>query len=408
MTRRGWVLVAISTLIIGMSLGVSASAANSSPTRVSESAPLPALSPLQATVIAPPTPVLGTDKRQHLVYEIALLNVTPFTDRIDRVEVLNGSDRSVLATYAGAEAVRRITSNAVETHKPTNVLQASQGGVIWLDVSFRAHAKIPRLLIHKIVSTVMLEPKAKQFTTSGARSVVDSRPPVVLGAPLIGSGYVDANGCCGESPHTRALLTIDGTRYLAQRFAIDWVRIDRQGRSFVGSSTKNKSWLIFGDPIVAAGSGGVVGVLNNLPENTPPTPLANLTAQNALGNHVIENLGGGRYALYAHMQPGSVAVKVGQRIHRGELLGRVGNTGSSTAPHLHFHVTDGPDAVASEGKPYVFDNFRLTAKVLNLDAFARDDDPEPAALGPAAQPQLRRHQLPLTADVVTFSSRSRK
>ena len=165
---------------------------------------------------------------------------------------------------------------------------------------------------------------------------VSSRSPLVLGPPLHGARYLDINGCCGESAHTRALLPIDGQRYLPQRDAIDWLRLDSHGRSRVGDPSKNESYVIFGDPVIAAGSGVVIDTRNDLPENIPPHPLANLNVQNVLGNHVTEALGGGRYAAYTHLQPGSVVVHVGQRVHRGELLGRVGNTGSSTAPHLHF------------------------------------------------------------------------
>lgn len=75
--------------------------------------------------------------------------------------------------------------------------------------------------------------------------------------------------------------------------------------------TKNESDPIFGDPVVAVASGVVVDTRNDLPENTPPHPLPNLIVQNALGNNLIEDLGGGRYAVYAHLQPGRVAVQVG-------------------------------------------------------------------------------------------------
>jgi Peptidase family M23 len=364
--------------------------------------PLPSFSALAAHVIAPPTPVLGTDKRQHLVYEISLLNVTPVPERVDRVQVLDAANRAMVASYAGPHAIRQIMSNAVMVHNPTDTLPSSGSGVLWLDVSFPAGARVPTHLTHRITATAMTHP-AQQLTTNGPRTRVSARAPVALGPPLIGNGYVDVDGCCGQSAHTRALLTVDGQQFLAQRYAIDWVRIDRRGRDFTGTPARNRNWLIFGDPIIAAASGVVVGVLNTLPENTPPHPLAHLTPQNALGNHVIEDLGGGRFALYAHMQTGSVAVKVGQRIQRGEFLGRVGNTGSSTAPHLHFHVTNGPDVIASNGEPYVFSHFTRTGEVENLNAFLADVNPEPARVGPVQPPAVRRDQLPLQADVITFT-----
>jgi hypothetical protein len=407
MNRRFALAAAVGALAVGVGLAPLASAAGGSQPQTAQSGQsvqaaqsLPTLTALAAQVDNPPNPVLGTDNRRHLVYEIALINPTPFVQRVDRVEVLDAAHRA-LASYSGPTAVRSVLTLAGDSHAGLDVLPASASAMVWLDVSFAANARVPSRLVHRIDSTLMTSP-ARHFTLNGASTAVSSRAPVGIGSPLVGARYVDANGCCGESPHTRALLTLDGKRYLAQRFAIDWVRIDGTGRAFVGDKTKNEDWLVFGDSVAAAGSGVVVDVLNTLPENTPPTPLANLTAQNALGNHVIENLGGGRYALYAHLQTGSVAVRVGQRLHRGQFLGRVGNTGSSTAPHLHFHVTDGPDVLASNGVPYVFDSQTLTGRVLNLDAFASDENPQPAQVGLATPPFLRRNQLPLQTDVVTL------
>ena len=242
----------------------------------------------------------------------------------------------------------------------------------------------------------------REIAWVGAGTRVDRTAPVVISPPLKGIRYYDGNGCCGTSPHTRAMLTIDGERLLAQRYAIDWVRFDDQGRWVVGDPTVNENYIVFGDPIYAVAPGRVVSVLTDLPENTPPTPLADLNTQNALGNHIIQDLGGGRYALYAHMQPGSIpaGIGVGSRLARGQAIGRVGNTGSSTAPHLHFHISDGPDAVGSQGRPYVVDGFTFTNTVRNPDAVG--DELAVADLAPATPPGRRTRQLPLTGDVVDF------
>jgi murein DD-endopeptidase MepM/ murein hydrolase activator NlpD len=148
--------------------------------------------------------------------------------------------------------------------------------------------------------------------------------------------------------------------------------------------------------------GRVVDVLTTLAENTPPTSLANLTPRTALGNHIVEDLGGGRFALYAHMQPGSVppGIRAGSMLRRGQVIGRVGNTGSSTAPHLHFQITNGPRAVISEGRPYVFDRFNFTRIVTNVDAVTEHN--AAGQFRPAAAPLERRGQLPLNGNVVDF------
>ena len=91
--------------------------------------PPPSFSPLVTQVVAAPSAVLGTDQRQHLVYEISLLNTFPTARRMDQVEVLDDGGR-VLASYTGPDAVKPIMSNAVERLSPVNVLPTSGGGVL--------------------------------------------------------------------------------------------------------------------------------------------------------------------------------------------------------------------------------------------------------------------------------------
>ena len=368
--------------------------------------PPPSSSPLVTQVLAAPLAVLGTDKQQHLVYEVSLLNTSDNARRMDQVEVLDDSGR-VLAAYTGPDAVKPIMSNVVDRHSPIDVLPSSGSGVLWLDVSFERNADIPDALVHRFTTTPLTDDGAAagpQSPMIGARTDVNPGAPVVIGPPLRGAGYVDLNGCCGASTHTRALLSIDGNRYLAQRYAVDWLRIDDDGFWWRGDPSKNESYVVFGDAVYSATSGVVVSTQNDLPENTPPNPLPNLTVDNVLGNHVIVDIGDGRFATYAHLQPGSVQVSVGDRVHRGQPLGRVGNTGSSTAPHLHFHVTDSAagNGVLSNGVPYVFDEFSLTGTVLNLDEWSSLEVSVPAAIGDPEPPMQRRNQLPLQTDIVTF------
>jgi murein DD-endopeptidase MepM/ murein hydrolase activator NlpD len=72
-----------------------------------------------------------------------------------------------------------------------------------------------------------------------------------------------------------------------------------------------------------------------------------------LGNHVIMH-SGEIFAGFAHLVPGSVAVEAGQTVRRGDVLGRVGHTGNSTSPHLHFQLMDSPELITAKGVPCAF------------------------------------------------------
>ena len=77
------------------------------------------------------------------------------------------------------------------------------------------------------------------------------------------------------------------------------------------------------------------------------------------GNHVVVEHAGGEFSLYAHLQTGSVQVKAGDPVKRGQVLARLGTSGNSTEPHLHFQVTDGPEPLLSAGIPIQFRNVDL-------------------------------------------------
>jgi murein DD-endopeptidase MepM/ murein hydrolase activator NlpD len=77
-----------------------------------------------------------------------------------------------------------------------------------------------------------------------------------------------------------------------------------------------------------------------------------------LGNHVIAR-SGDLFAGFAHLAPGSVAVVRGQTVAAGEILGRVGHTGNSTSPHLHFQLMDSADLMAAKGVPCAFRSYEV-------------------------------------------------
>jgi murein DD-endopeptidase MepM/ murein hydrolase activator NlpD len=97
------------------------------------------------------------------------------------------------------------------------------------------------------------------------------------------------------------------------------------------------------------------------------------------------------------MQPGSVRVKVGDKVKTGQVLGLLGNSGNTDGPHLHFHVMDGPSPLVSNGLPFVFESFtgqgRVTDEQPPGDVVTIDKD---ALSGP------HTNELPLLNQVVSF------
>jgi hypothetical protein len=342
-----------------------------------------------AHVIAPPSPFLATDKQRHLVYEIQVDNGTRDRVRLDRLEVAGRARGRRLATYRGG-AIGDLLSPIGRTDRRVRSLPRGGKGVLFLDVTLPRARRVPARLVHRLRFTLASRPR-RTVTVTGARTAVDRRAPIGLAPPLHADRLITLDA------HARALFPIGGRRYFSQRYALDIARLNAQGDSiFVGDPALNESYLIYGAPVTAAGPGRVIATRNDIPDNTPVGALPQpVTLDNAAGNYVVQSLRGGRYAVYAHFQPGTLRVAPGDRVQAGQALGLVGNSGNSDEPHLHFHVADRPAVLAANGRPYVFDAFRFDGHVRNRESGS-------PTLVPPAPPRNRTAQLPLHGDIVAF------
>jgi len=172
-----------------------------------------------------------------------------------------------------------------------------------------------------------------------------------------------------------------GTDMLGQRYAFDFMRLDEETRKRIHPAGTLRTYLLgvptrecfsWGQPIHAALDGEVIAALDGVSErrwiHVVPALLGVLWTAltfnpsrgfaSVAGNHVVIR-SGETYAAYAHLAPGSVAVAVGDDVRAGDLLGRVGHTGNSTAPHLHFQLMNVPDPMTASGIACSFDSLEI-------------------------------------------------
>lgn len=142
---------------------------------------------------------------------------------------------------------------------------------------------------------------------------------------------------------------------LGQRYALDFVQADADYRRHIGRGTRPEDYYCYGEEILAAADGRVVAVEDRV--RTAPLlgwGVCDFLARNFIGNHVLIEHAEGEYGLYAHLVPGSIAVAPGDRVARGQPIGRCGHTGHSSEPHLHFHLQDSADLFNGMGLPVRF------------------------------------------------------
>jgi hypothetical protein len=360
------------------------------------------ITPLMLSVQDAPIPFHGSDARTHLVYELELKNFSSSPLIIETVEVLS-QDGTILQTLDAKEISTRLQTAG--RRDSTATMPASTFALLFIHVTMPENQKIPTTLSHRIHLKAEAAPPGQQEITETAGEIAVNTQAVVakIGPPLRGTNYVSADSCCDATRHTRAALPVNGRVWVAQRYAVDWEQLDDANRIYHGPRENPASYTIFGKEVLAVADATVACITDNLPEQTPGKYPDNIPIEQADGNSVVLDLGNHNYALYAHLQPNSIRVHPGDKVIRGQVLARVGNTGNSVAPHLHFHVVNNPSPLAANGVPYEITNFEVTAATPGTTAFDQaEENGTPLALTKITPPPQATNALPLDQLIISF------
>jgi hypothetical protein len=358
------------------------------------------MTPLLLSMLDAPVPFTGSDGHIHLVYELWLTNFSSGSATIEQVNILSGG--AVLQTLNTAEIARRLMPAG--TRRGSQIMASSTQSLLFTHLILPIGAKPPRRLSHQVIAHFDAAPPGSQKVTATLdNSPVDNRPVVVVGPPLRGQRFISADSCCDAARHTQAALPVNDRVWVAQRYAVDWEQLDAQNRVYVGPKLDLKSYKIYGQPVYAVADGKVLTAINDQPDQPPGAFPTGLTVDQADGNAVILDLARGNWAVYGHMQRGSIRVRAGQRVKRGQVIGLVGNSGNTLAPHLHFQVVNGPFSVGANGLPYVIDSYRVTAISPSTAAFDKAEaDGTPLDITPVEPPKPVSRALPLDQLIISF------
>ncbi|MDX5574505.1 M23 family metallopeptidase [Streptomyces sp. ID01-9D] len=236
-------------------------------------------------------------------------------------------------------------------------------------------------------------------TTLQARAAAprgEPRPPVEVGPPVTGR-WTALNSPADKVPS-------HGTHVYGQTYAIDIVADPEAGEGELPARPafrwlwpffrRSRAFPAFGAPLLAVADATVVRASDGRRDHLSRTSLPALLylmliegnvrsiigVHRIIGNHVILDLGDSTYAVYAHLQRGSLQVRPGDRVRAGQRLGRVGNSGNTTEPHLHFHLMDGPDPDSARGVPFTWRGVGVPA---NGKTFTVGEQAAPAPTGKA-------------------------
>jgi hypothetical protein len=245
-----------------------------------------------------------------------------------------------------------------------------------------AWIKLKTTKINKIKNLVTYTQDDKILELSQSIPVTTSKP-LEIAWPLPSGKWLAANAPDITSEHTNTTIKTGNKVYdsiqkgwilghNSQRFAIDFVGMSDKGTLFAGDGTANKDWFCYGSKIKSVADGVVINVIDSINDNKTPGKIDyKITKNNIGGNSVFVDLGNGKIAFYGHMQKNSILVKKGDKIKMGHPIGLLGNSGQSTAPHLHFHIifkdpsilfADSFNGLLYEGAVYRFNTFKSYGK----------------------------------------------
>lgn len=293
-----------------------------------------------------------------LIYELYLTNFSTSPIRLQCMELLKGDRKSnaPLVSFDSLELKTMVKILGNDNPEDRLSIGAGQSAVVYIEAKTSKETPFPNIMIHRIITSA--------DSLDGAAVNTHTTKLQTFNAPVSGSDWIAADGPGNsiDNHHRRGNLVLGGRVINSRRFATDWKKV-KDSLSFSGDAANVRSYFCYGEKIFAVADGTIISATDGLPDNIPGHgkdfhPAVPLTFEKLSGNNIVMDLGNGHYAHYMHMLRGSLQVKKGDHVRKGQLLGNIGNSGDAREPHLHFEVTTSAKLLLGEGIPYVIDHYR--------------------------------------------------
>jgi len=361
------------------------------------------ITPIVGYVLSEPRVAYMSDGTYAVNYELVVANATMSGYAIQEIRVVDPRRSDAVIKTLNADEIAR-ESYVPGGNKSVSKLAPGLSGYIRINLVFRDKDTVPAEVEHVIVASaetpipMVPEPSAGRV----GRASVSSDRAVVIGPPMRGGNWVGVVIGAGGA-HRKSIMPIGGTWVAPERWAVDWVQLAETGKMLTGPIGKNESYPQYGREIIAVADGRVVSAQDGMPDIPPGKPLPLQTIDEYPGNCIVQDIGGGYCAVYAHLQPGSLKVKTDDTVKKGQVIGLLGNSGNTTGPHLHFHIVHGTAPMGSDGVPYVIDAYTVRGTAVSSDDLQTQLERGEAVTMTAAKDSGRRTmEMPADLAVVDF------
>jgi murein DD-endopeptidase len=348
-----------------------------------------------------PTPVM-TEDHVSLVYELHLTNFASEPLFVRRLKIIDSDTGKELASFAESSLAHRFTlvggPHSSGESLTDDAIRPGERAMIFVELTVEIGA-VPRRLRHEISYADSSD--GHLMTSDSPTVIMNGMTPVVLGPPFRDGIWVAIHAPSWPRGHRRTTYTLTGKVRIPGRFAVDWIGVDAQGRITHGDPDSSKDSIGYGASILAGADAVVASVRDGVEESASIRNNPKHALGYGAGNYVALNLGSGRYAFYEHLRPGSICVRVGQHVRKGQVIGALGFSGDTTEPHLHLHVADGADPLEAEGLPFVIGPYKEIGRYGNVGDLGKSSW-EPT---PVKEIRHRRTDWPGSNVVVRFDEK---
>jgi len=307
--------------------------------------------------------VSGDDGKDHIEYELLVVNAVDQPVTLKSLAVLDPAGKEL--TRIDGPVLVAATQTLLDK-KPVTEIPASAAVSVDVDLIVPP-GSAPERVTHRLEYRVPPGTSTAVFVDppliDGPEVAINRRPATAIKPPVKGKGWLSTSACCEPNVHRDLRVVVDGRRIeTAETFAVDWALL-KGDRVYEGDGTSNEQFYAYGVDVFAVANGTVVSVQDGKPETTPNKPMTPKTLSDFGGNQVVLEIAPNVFAVYAHLHPGSLKVKVGDNVKVGAPLAKIGNTGPSLGPHLHFGLLNRPDLFTGRSLPFVIDGYTLAGTV---------------------------------------------
>jgi murein DD-endopeptidase len=307
--------------------------------------------------------VVIIDGKPTVYYELHLTNFAKDSIDLVSLKVLDSTDATLFVSIGKEDLQKRFSRIGISGKANELSIPPGGSGIIYIEFTLQKDK-----LNVRIAHLIEVKTPGSSGSVQGAVTYL-SKKPLVLGPPLSAGPWAAIYEPSWERGHRRVIYTANGKARIPGRFAIDFIRLDNQGRYATGDNNTIKNWYGYGNDVLAVADGIIASTRDDFSESPTLSAHPAYAADKATGNFISIDIGNNHFAFYEHLQPGSIKVKPGQPVKKGAIIAAVGFTGQTTGPHLHFHIADANSPLGAEGIPFVFKHFTLLGSYVNLENF---------------------------------------